>query len=71
MSLTMLSVLCLVGMGLNAALAAALYASLPRSFMEAAERHGRFNGLRAQTPVSTGTPVDAIPAGAALDAQAA
>jgi hypothetical protein len=33
-----------VGMGLVAALGAALYASLPRSFLDIAERHGRFHG---------------------------
>jgi hypothetical protein len=33
-----------VGMGLVAALGAALYASLPRSFLDSAERHGRFHG---------------------------
>jgi hypothetical protein len=71
MPVTILSVLSLVGMGLVAALSAAVYASLPRSFLESAEQHGRFHGLQAQTPVSTGTPVDAIPADAALGAQTA
>jgi hypothetical protein len=66
-----LLVLSLVGMGLAAALSAAVYASLPRSFMESAERHGRFHGLRAKTRASSGTPVDAIHAGATLGAQAA
>ena len=60
-----------VGMGVVAALSAAVYASLPRSFLESAERHGRFHGLQAQTRASTGTPVDAIPADAALSAQTA
>jgi hypothetical protein len=65
-----LSVLSLVGMGLVAALAVAVYASLPHSFLESAERHGRFHGLQAQTRASTGTPVDAIP-DVTLGAQAA
>ena len=71
MPVTILAVLSLVGMGLVAALAAAVYASLPRSFLDSAERHGRFHGLQAQTPASTGTPVDAIPADATLGIQTA
>lgn len=71
MSVTTLLVLSFVGMGLVAALSAAVYASLPRSFLDSAERHGRFHGLQAQTPASTGTPADAIPADADLDAQIA
>jgi len=71
MPVTMLVMLSLVGMGLVTAVSVALYAALPRSFMESAERHGRFHGLRAKTRVSSGTPVDAIPADAALGAQTA
>jgi hypothetical protein len=71
MTVTILLALTLVGMGLVAALAAAVYASLPRSFLESAERHGRFHGLQAQAPASSGTPVDAVPADAALGAQTA
>jgi hypothetical protein len=37
----------LVGMGVVAALAAALYAALPRRFLECAELHGRFHRLGA------------------------
>ena len=71
MPVTTFLVFSLVGMGLAAALSAAVYASLPRSFLESAERHGRFHGLQAQTRASTGTPVDAMPADAALGAQPA
>lgn len=63
--------LSLIGMGLVAAVVAAVYASLPRSFLESAERHGRFHGLQAKTRVSIGTPVDAIPADVTLDVQTA
>jgi hypothetical protein len=70
MQVMMLLVLSLIGMGLIAALAAAAYASLPRSFMDSAERHGRFHGLRSQVPASSGTPVEALPE-AALGAQTA
>jgi hypothetical protein len=66
-----LLVLSLVGMGLVAALAAAVYASLPHSFLDSAERHGRFHGLQARTVVSSGTPVNTIHADATLGAQAA
>lgn len=53
MALLMLS---LVGVGVVAALAAAVYASLPRHFLECAELHGRFGGLRRDEVVSNGTP---------------
>ena len=71
MPVMILAVFSLVGMGLVAALAVAVYASLPRSFLEFAERHGRFHGLRAQTSASTGTPIDAIPVDATLGVQTA
>ena len=66
-----LLVFSLVGTGLVAAVSAAVYASLPRSFLQFAERHGRFHGLQARTRASSGTPVDAIPVDAALGAQTA
>jgi hypothetical protein len=71
MALTMLLVFTFIGMGVIAAVSAAVYASLPRSFLESAERHGRFHGLQVQTPASSGTPVDAMPADASLGAQTA
>jgi hypothetical protein len=71
MQVMMLLMLSLVGMGLIAALAVALYASLPRTFLDSAERHGRFHGLRPQAPASNGTPIEALPADAALGGQTA
>jgi len=75
MQVVTLLMLTLVGMGLNAALAAALYASLPRSFLDSAERHGRFHGMQPQAqpqaPASNGPPVEALPAHAVLGGQAA
>jgi hypothetical protein len=53
-----------VGMGLIAALSAALYASLPRSFLESAGRHGRFHGLQPAERVLDGTPAGSLPSGA-------
>ena len=57
----------LIGMGLVAALAAALYAALPRYFLECAERHGRFGGLGSSTheAVPKGTPTESPPLGRA------
>ena len=62
----------LVGMGVVAALSAALYASLPHYFLECAERHGRFHGLgrRQDAAIENGTPTHALPEGA-LSGQAA
>ena len=60
MALLMLS---LVGVGVVAALSAALYAALPRYFLECAELHGRFRGLRQDEVTSTGTPTEALPEG--------
>ena len=56
-----LTVFSLVGLGLFAALSAALYASLPRSFLESAERHGRFHGLSRDETVVGGTPAEVMP----------
>lgn len=63
MQVMVLLMLSLVGMGVVAALSAALYASLPRHFLECAELHGRFRGLRRDEVVSTGTPQEALPDG--------
>jgi hypothetical protein len=60
-----LIVLALLGMSLFIALCAALYAALPRSLLDSAERHGRFHGL-AHEDVSvrvSGTPTEALPRG--------
>jgi len=54
----------LVGMGVIAALSAALYAALPRYFLECAELHGRFHGLGAapaDEAISNGTPTETAP----------
>ena len=58
-----LTVLSLVGVGLFAALSAALYSSLPRSLLESAERHGRFHGLKdASNAIEvSGTPNEVLP----------
>jgi len=56
-----LTVFSLVGLGVFAALSAALYSSLPRSFLESAERHGRFHGLNRDEPVVGGTPAEVMP----------
>jgi hypothetical protein len=59
-----LMIFTLIGMGLIAAVSVALYASLPRSFLECAEVHGRFRGLQRDEPVPSGTPTSSIPEGA-------
>jgi hypothetical protein len=64
MQLVVLLTLSLIGMGVVAALAAAVYASLPRYFLDCAELHGRFRGLRREEVVSTGTPRETLPEGA-------
>ncbi len=51
----------LVGMGVIAALSAALYAALPRYFLECSERHGRFHGLQQEAAIPSGTPTEAAP----------
>ena len=53
----------LAGVGVITALSAALYAALPRYFLECAELHGRFNGLRRNETISNGTPTEALPDG--------
>jgi len=70
MQVLALLMLSLVGMGVVAALSAALYAALPRHFLECAERHGRFHGLRRNEAIPTGTPTEALPEGV-LSAQTA
>jgi hypothetical protein len=65
-----LMVFTLIGMALVAAVSVALYAALPRSFLEFAELHGRFRGLQRDVPLPNGTPVDSMPEGA-LTGQAA
>jgi hypothetical protein len=59
-----LMIFTLIGMGLITALSVALYASLPRSFMECSEVHGRFCGLRRDQLLSNGTPTSSISEGA-------
>jgi hypothetical protein len=54
----------LIGMGLISAVSVALYASLPRSFLESAEVHGRFLGLQRDVPLPNGTPKNSMPEGA-------
>ena len=59
MTLLMLS---LAGVGVVAALSAALYATLPRYFLECAELHGRFRGLREdKSAIANGTPAESLP----------
>jgi hypothetical protein len=53
----------LVGMGVIAALSAALYAALPDYFLDCAELHGRFHGLQRES-ISNGTPAETLPDGA-------
>ena len=63
-------VLTLIGMALVGGVSVALYAALPRSFLECAELHGRFRGLQRDVPLPDATPMDSMPAGA-LTRQAA
>jgi hypothetical protein len=56
-----LMIFTLIGMALIAAVSVALYAALPRSFLECAELHGRFRGLQRDEPVANGTPTSAMP----------
>jgi hypothetical protein len=56
-----LMIFTLIGMALIAALSVALYAALPRSFLECAELHGRFRGLQRDEPVPNGTPTSSMP----------
>jgi hypothetical protein len=65
MQVTYLLVLSLVGIGLVAALSAALYAALPRKVLECAELHGRFRGLQEHDEqFPSGTPSSEISRGA-------
>ena len=61
MYVTGLLIFTFVGMALIAAVSIALYAALPRSFLESAERHGRFRGLQRDEPLPNGTPVSPMP----------
>ena len=70
MQLFGLMVLTLIGMALVAGVSVALYAVLPRSFLECAELHGRFRDLQREVPLPDGTPMDSMPEGA-LTRQAA
>lgn len=63
MQLMTLMTLAVIGMGVVAALSAALYAALPHFFLECAERHGRFHGLRQDPAIPTGTPAETLPEG--------
>jgi len=65
MHVVALLMLSLVGMGVVAALSAAVYASLPRRFLECAELHGRFGGLRHDEVASNGTPRETLADGLA------
>jgi hypothetical protein len=70
-SLTGVGVVAALAAALYAALAAALYAALPRHFLECAELHGRFHGLSQEEAVSDGTPTEALPDGDASNGQLA
>ena len=56
-----LMIFTLIGMALIAAVSVALYAPLPRSFLECAELHGRFRGLQRDEPIPSGTPMSSMP----------
>jgi hypothetical protein len=56
-----LMIFTLIGMALIAAVSVALYAALPRSFLDCAELHGRFRGLQRDEPLPDGTPTSAMP----------
>jgi hypothetical protein len=58
--------LSLVSLGVFIALSVALYAALPHSFLEHAERHGRFHGLGQNEPIRSGTPADSLPEAALI-----
>ena len=64
MQVVSLIVFSLAGMGVVTALSAALYAALPRHFLECAELHGRFHGLSKDATICNGTPDEALPEGA-------
>jgi hypothetical protein len=64
MSLLAFILLSLSGLGVVAALSAALYAALPHRILECAELHGRFHGLQQDQAIPSGTPTEALPHGA-------
>jgi hypothetical protein len=51
------------GMAAVTGLSVSLYAALPKSVLACAERHGRYQGLRARETLSDGTPSEALPLG--------
>ncbi len=54
----------LAGMGVVAALSAAVYAALPHHFLECAELHGRFHGLGSlDEAIPNGSPTETAPDG--------
>lgn len=63
MQLVALLMCSLAGMGVVAALSAALYAALPHHVLECAELHGRFHGLNQEETISKGTPAEELPEG--------
>ena len=65
-----LMIVTLIGMALVGGVSVALYAALPRSFLEYAELHGRFRGLQRDVPLPDATPMESMPEGA-LTSQAA
>ena len=69
MHVVVLLMFSLTGMNVLAALSAALYAALPRHFLECAELHGRFRGLSQEETIPDGTPTGALPDGDALSGQ--
>jgi hypothetical protein len=70
MSVLGLIMVTLAGMCGVAALSAAIYAALPRSFLQSAD-HGRFHGLKPAPLVPNGTPKAVMPEAAVLGGQAA
>ena len=63
MQVVSLIVFSLAGTAVVAALSAALYTALPRHFLECAELHGRFGGLRQDEPLRNGISAEALPEG--------
>jgi hypothetical protein len=61
MYVTGLLIFTFIGMALIAAVSVAIYAALPRSFLESAELHGRFCGLQREEPLPNGTPMSSMP----------
>lgn len=51
------------GMAAVTGLSVSLYAALPKAVLAYAERHGRFQGLRVQEKLATGTRVEDPPVG--------